>query len=150
MLKPLPGKSGRGYVATKFPPDPAFLAFEINRSVTEKATSIGDANMGDLVSTRPRKYGEDELTAARMLSNTLDSESPKHITDLIQALVTFEEYSVSRSVENWRDATIHSCIYAYTSQARWLMEKSLSAVLEARNDEFQEKLKVARCQHKGT
>ena len=137
----------KGYIATVFPPDPAFLAFEISRSVAEKATSIGDTNMGDLVSTRPRQYGEPELSAARMLSNTLDCECPKHITDLIHALANFEDYSVSCSVENWRDATIHSCIYAYTSQARWLMEKSLSAVLEERSDEYQDHLKVARRQH---
>lgn len=136
----------RGYVAARFPPDPAFLAFEISRSVAEKATSIGDINMGDLASPRPRVFSEEELSAARMLTNTLDCECPKHITELVRALEQFEEYSVSCSVDNWHDAAIHSCIFAYTSQARWLMERALSAVLEERDNEFQERLGGARAQ----
>ena len=31
---------------------------------------------------------------------------------------------------------MHACIYAYTGQARHLMEKAMEAVLEDREDEF--------------
>ena len=55
---------------------------------------------------------------------------------LIRALAHFEEYSASCSVENWQDAAVHACIYAYTGQARWLMEKALSAALEDRGEEL--------------
>lgn len=40
-------------------------------------------------------------------------------------------------MENWHDAAVHACIYAYTCQARWLMERALQAVLEERGEEFQ-------------
>ena len=46
------------------------------------------------------------------------------------SLWNFEEYSSQCSVENWNDAATHACVYAYTNQARWLMEKALRAVLE--------------------
>ena len=32
-------------------------------------------------------------------------------------------------MENWQDAAVHSCVYAYAGQARWLMEKALNVVI---------------------
>jgi len=126
----------REIATTAFPPDPAFLAYEISRSVAAKAVHLGESNLGELVATKPRQFGERELSAARSLKSTLECECPRHVTDLIRALAHFEEYSASCSVENWHDAAVHSCIYAYTGQARWLMEKALQAVLEERSEEF--------------
>lgn len=131
----------RGHATTSFPPDPAYLAFEITRSVAEKAVSAGEGNLGDLVSAKPREFSDTELSAARQLKSTLECECPRHISDLITALVNFEAYSSSCSVDNWHDAAVHSCIYAYTGQARHLMEKALQAVLEERGEEFQDILR---------
>jgi hypothetical protein len=134
----------RGYTATSFPPDPAFLAYEMSRSIAEKATGLGEANLGELMASRPRRFSEDELSAARSIQSGLNCECPRHITDLIRALVSFEEYSATCSVENWHDAAVHSCIYAYTGQARWLMEKALGAVLEEHAESFAEELRAQR------
>ena len=131
--------------AVEFPPDPAYLAFEISNCIAQKLTERGDADLGELVEAKPRQYNENELSAARQLTATLDCECPKHITDLIRALVNFEEYSSSCSVENWHDAAVHACIYTYTGQARWLMEKALSAVLEDRGEDYSAELgKISR------
>ncbi|MEJ2532713.1 MAG: MerR family transcriptional regulator [Halioglobus sp.] len=134
----------RGYTATSFPPDPAYLAYEMSRSIAEKATGLGEANLGELMASRPRRFSEDELSAARSIQSGLNCECPRHITDLIRALASFEEYSATCSVENWHDAAVHSCIYAYTGQARWLMEKALGAVLEEHADSFAEALRAQR------
>ena len=134
----------RGYTATSFPPDPAYLAYEMSRTSAEKATGLGEANLGELMASRPRRFSEDELSAARGIQSGLNCESPRHITDLIRALASFEEYSATCSVENWHDAAVHSCIYAYTGQARWLMEKALGAVLEEHADSFAEALRAQR------
>lgn len=127
----------RGYATTTFPPDPAYLAFEITRGIAEKNASVGEGNLGELISARPRQFSENELSAARQLKSVLDCECPRHISDLISALANFEAYSSSCSVDNWHDAAVHSCIYAYTGQARHLMEKALQAVLEERGEEFE-------------
>lgn len=127
----------RGHATTTFPPDPAYLAFEITRGIAEKNASVGEGNLGELMSARPRQFSETELSAARQLKSALDCECPRHISDLISALANFEAYSSSCSVENWHDAAVHSCIYAYTGQARHLMEKALQAVLEERGEEFE-------------
>lgn len=122
--------------AVQFPPDPAQLAFELSSCVAEQNTRQGSSDLGELMVTKPRQYSERELSAARTLKNTLDCECPRHITDLVRALAQFEEYSSSCSVDNWHDAAVHSSIYAYTGQARWLMEKALGAVLEERQEEL--------------
>lgn len=83
-----------------------------------------------LPSNQPRKFEEAELISAEKLSNLLNCECPPHVTDLIRRLSAFEEYSQNCEVENWKQASIHACIYAYTNQARYLMEKALQAVLD--------------------
>ena len=131
-----------GVVSMEFPPDSGKLAFEIARGVAESEVSIGESNLGDLMVAKPRQFGSAELSAAARLKSTLDCECPRHIAELITALANFEEYSASCSVDNWHDAAVHACIYAYTGQARHLMEKALHAVLEERGEEF--RVEVAR------
>ena len=97
----------------------------------------GEFDLGELVKPKPRSYGDDELLAASQLQRLLNCECPRHIVDLVQALVQFEQYSTECSVENWQDAAVHSSIYAYTNQARYLMEKALKAVIDERGSEFQ-------------
>lgn len=120
----------QGYTAASFPPDPAYLACHLTLSRAVKEASLGVENPGQLVQGKPRLFDERALSEARKVRSTLGCECPRHITDLVCALGTFEEYTASCPVENWRDASVHACIYAYTMQARWLMEKSLSLVLE--------------------
>jgi len=127
--------SQQGYTAASFPPDPAFLAAHLTLSIAVKEAGLGAANLSQLVQGKPRLFDERELSEARKVRSALDCECPRHITDLVRALGTFEEYSASCSAGNWRDASVHACIYAYTMQARWLMEKSLSLILEAHAEE---------------
>lgn len=123
-------------VTSTFPPESAFIAFELARLGAEKTARAGDANLGELMSAKPPQFNEMQLRAARNLTGALDCECPRHIADLIRSLSHFEEYSSTCSVENWHDAAVHACIYAYTSQARWLMEKALQAVLENHEEDY--------------
>ncbi|MCB1842869.1 MAG: MerR family transcriptional regulator [Halioglobus sp.] len=123
------------FTSADYPPDAAFLAFHLTRSSAEKAANAGSANLGDLVHGRPRLFNEQELSAARGIEDALACECPKHLTDLVRALATFEEYSAGCSVENWEDASVHACVFAYAGQARWLMEKALGLVVDSHSDE---------------
>lgn len=125
-----------GIATMAFPPDAGKLAFEIARNIAESEISAGENNLGDLMTAKPRQFGAVELAAAASLRSALDCECPKHISELITALTAFEEYSASCSVDNWHEASVHSCIYIYAGQARHLMEKALWAVLEERGEEF--------------
>ena len=125
-----------GIAAMAFPPDAGKLAFAIARNIAESEISLGESDLGELMTAKPRQFGAVELAAAASLESTLDCECPKHIAQLITALIAFEEYSASCSVDNWHEAAVHSCIYTYAGQARHLMEKALRTVLEERGEEF--------------
>jgi hypothetical protein len=125
----------QGYATAKFPPDPAFLALHLTLQATAQDTGLGAQNLGQLAAGKPRLFSEIELSEARQQRSALDCECPRHITDLVRALAAFEEYSASCSVENWQDASVHACVYVYTGQARWLMEKALGLVLDAPESE---------------
>jgi transposase-like protein len=120
----------RGYSAAEFPPDPAFLASHLSVSAAVKEAGQGLESLGDLVQGKPRLFEEKALSEARKLKKVLDCECPQHIVDLVRALADFEEYSTNCSAENWQDASLHACVYAYAGQARWLMEKALLLVTE--------------------
>jgi DNA-binding transcriptional MerR regulator len=125
----------RGYVSADYPPDPAFLAFHLTRSSAEKVAHAGSIDLGELIHGKPRLFTERELSAVRDIEGALECECPRHITDLVRSLATFEEYSASCSVENWEDASVHACVYAYAGQARWLMEKALQLVVDSHKDD---------------
>ena len=135
-----------GIAAMAFPPHAGKLAFAIARNIAESEVSAGESNFGELMTAKPRQFGAVELAAAASLESTFDCECPKHIAQLITALIAFEEYSASCSVDNWHEAAVHSCIYAYAGQARHLMEKALRTVLEERGEEFREALARQRAE----
>lgn len=131
-------------VTMEFPPEPGRLAFEIAHSAVKAEVDVGARDLGELVTAKERQFGGTELAAARRLKSSLECECPRHIADLIEALASFEEYSASCSVDNWKDAAVHACIYAYTGQARHLMEQAMQSVLEERQDEFRGAIRDVR------
>ncbi|MGI9314524.1 MAG: MerR family transcriptional regulator [Luminiphilus sp.] len=121
-----------GHSAFEYPIEPSRLAFEIGRSQVEKDTGEGLGNLSDLMPAKPRLFSDAALRAAAEEKIVLDCECPRHLSDLIRSLNEFEAYSSACSVDNWKDAAIHASIYAYTCQARHLMEKALQSALEGR------------------
>ena len=89
----------------------------------------GFTDAGDLAAPRARLFTDAEVARHQQLESVLACGCSKHLSEIIQSLANFEQYSSSCSVENWQDAATHTCVYAYTNQARWLMEKALQAVL---------------------
>ena len=121
-----------GHSAFQFPIEPSQLAFEIGRSQVEKDTAEGIGNLSELMPAKPRMFSDAALRAAAEEKIVLDCECPRHLSELIKSLNEFETYSSACSVDNWKDAAIHASIYAYTCQARHLMEKALQSALEGR------------------
>ncbi len=121
-----------GHSALQYPVEPSQLAFEMGRVQVEKETTEGIGNLSDLMPAKPRMFSDQELLLAAEEKIVLDCECPRHLSELIRSLNEFEAYSSACSVENWKDAAIHASIYAYTCQARHLMEKALQSALEGR------------------
>ena len=121
-----------GHSAFQYPIEPSQLAFEIGRSQVQKETAEGMGNLSELMPAKPRVFSDAALRAAAQEKIVLDCECPRHLSELIKTLNEFEAYSSACSVDNWKDAAIHASIYAYTCQARHLMEKALQSALEGR------------------
>ncbi|RLQ23075.1 MerR family transcriptional regulator [Seongchinamella sediminis] len=130
--------ASEGIATMEFPPDRAELAFHLTRSSAERATRDGINSLAELVASRPRLHSAGQLDKAATLTTGVACECPQHLASLIAQLAEFEAYSAECSVDNWHDAAVHSCIYAYTSQSRWLMEKALDLVLQSHEQEQEE------------
>lgn len=124
-----------GITHMSFPPERAELAFHLAQCSAGLAVNEGVTTLADLIKPRPRLVSEETLAVARTLETALACECPQHLADLVTRLAQFEDYSTRCSVDNWEDAAIHSCIYAYASQSRWLMEKALELVLQNHAEE---------------
>lgn len=117
-----------------FPPDPGALTCMFTQAAVLKTSREGITGLGDLVKSRPRLLTDEQVDAARQFKGGKACECPRHLTTLIDQLAAFETYSSQCTVEDWQDAAVQSCIFAYASQARWLMEKALDLVIQDRLD----------------
>ncbi|MEM0954698.1 MAG: MerR family transcriptional regulator [Pseudomonadota bacterium] len=119
-----------GISATKLPLDTETFASHMKRlqGTLEVERGVGDA--GELAKPRARMFKDSELLEHLKIDSALACGCTQHLAEIIKSLTAFEQYSSQCAVESWSDAATHTCVYAYTSQARWLMEKALKAVLE--------------------
>jgi hypothetical protein len=112
------------------PPNPGQLGIEINRAIIDLARNLGDTNAGELANAKPRQFSDRQLQQAWSIETSKASINTTQLSKLIQELSVFETLSSECPVDNWQDSAVNSCVYAYTNQARWLMEKAMQAVLE--------------------
>lgn len=117
-----------GALAGEFPPEPAQLAFYLSRCAAEKSADPGAGGLKALVQPKERLFTETELEAILNAPKDGECQCRAHIADILKALVAFEEYSANCAADDWRESAVHACVYAYTGQARWLMEKALSRI----------------------
>ena len=127
--------SGQGVALIKDNLDPESLDEAINKVVRLSSNlSVLDENNKkfdiSLPASQPRQFDEQALAEAETLASKLNCDCPSHLVDLIRRLNAFEEYSQTCGAENWKQAAVHACIYSYTSQARYTIEKALRAVLD--------------------
>jgi len=132
----------QGIRVGEFPPESSYLAFHFNRGTAQRDAQRGSNNLGELVDVQGRVFSDRDLSLARALQGKLACECPTHLADLVSALAQFEDYSAQCSVDNWQDASLHACVYAYAGQARWLMEKALSLVADAHQQTLDEEVQT--------
>lgn len=123
-----------GVSAAKQPLDTDTFATHMKRlqGTLDVERGVGDA--GELAVPRGRIFKDSDLLKHREVASPLACGCTQHLSEIIQSLAAFEQYSSQCAVESWSDAATHTCVYAYTSQARWLMEKALQAVLDEHAD----------------
>ncbi|MFT4822568.1 MAG: hypothetical protein ACJASY_002503 [Halioglobus sp.] len=112
------------------PPESAGLGAKINHYVTEFHRRLGDTNTGDLANAKPRQFSDVDLVRSQTKVNGNTIVIPEQLSKLIQELSQFEASTANGGIDTWQDAATQSCVYAYTNQARWLMERAMGAMLD--------------------
>ncbi|MGK0500979.1 MAG: DNA-binding transcriptional MerR regulator [Oceanicoccus sp.] len=83
-----------------------------------------------LPSSVPRFFDDEFLASIMQQESLATCKCPSHLSNLIRSINEFEEYSKQCEADNWKDASVHACIYAYSVQARSMLEKALLAALD--------------------
>ena len=84
-----------------------------------------------VAATGEPRFDSDALNQIAQAASSVKCECPRHLVDLIRAMLSFENYSDSCEKRNINDALLHSRLKALAGQARSLIEQGLSEVVVA-------------------
>lgn len=82
------------------------------------------------VKDKNRIYSVPELAKIASYASLVKCECPHQLVSLLYSLNSFEKYSLECENRNLEDAKLHRFLYEITGQARLLIEKALSKVVE--------------------
>ena len=73
----------------------------------------------------PRRFDEDMLVTITTASDRLSCECPRHLSDLLMMVGSFERYSVQCASRNPEDAELHALLARASGQARVILEDAM-------------------------
>jgi hypothetical protein len=79
----------------------------------------------------PPRFDEEALAAISAAGNRLSCECPRHLTDLLFMLGSFERYSAQCANRNPEDARLHKMLELAAGQARVVLEDALTTLAVA-------------------
>lgn len=119
---------GVGVIRAPISPE---LLFE---SIVKRTLSGSDTEKYGMQGEIPsHKYSRKQLERLANIPTAIDCECPHHLASLVRELTVFESYCQNCASKNAEDAILHNEIYKITAQARALMERGISVLLEAEN-----------------
>lgn len=74
------------------------------------------------------RYSREVLAKVAAISTTIACECPRHISEMIFALVNFEEYSANCEAKNSQDAVLHNYLRLTAATSRVAFETALEVV----------------------
>ena len=88
-------------------------------------------NSAELEVIPPRLFTAQQLAYCAGLESKLKCECPHHMSQMIETMVAFEQYSASCENLTSDDAALHNYLHVMTARARHMMETALTTLLEA-------------------
>lgn len=79
-------------------------------------------------SVASRRFDDDALAAMTAAANRLSCECPRHLSDLLMMLFSFERYSAQCANRNPEDARLHAQLELAAGQARVVLEGALETL----------------------
>lgn len=78
-----------------------------------------------------RIFSHEQLAFCANIESKLQCECPHHMSQMIETMVAFEQYSASCENMTIADAAVHGYLHVMTARARHTMEQALETLLEA-------------------
>jgi hypothetical protein len=115
----------QGYLVARVPADLGELALLCRSALAGQRLPAQEAAPASVA--RPR-FDEEALAAISASGNRLSCECPRHLTDLLLMVGSFERYSARCAHRNPDDARLHSQLELAAGQARVVLEGALTAL----------------------
>lgn len=80
--------------------------------------------------TPRRRFDAARLARLMEITSSVKCECPNHLAKIVEALVSFEDYSRACESQSRDDALVHAMLARETGRAREVMEAALVALLE--------------------
>jgi DNA-binding transcriptional MerR regulator len=96
-------------------------------------------NSAELEVIPPRLFTSQQLAYCAGIESKLKCECPHHMSQMIETMVAFEQYSASCENLTADDAALHNYLHVMTAKARHMMETALTTLLEAEDIDVTER-----------
>ena len=77
----------------------------------------------------PRRFNAARLARLMEITSAVKCECPNHVSKIVEALASFEDYSRGCENANQADKEMHALLARETTRARVVMESALEALL---------------------
>ena len=73
----------------------------------------------------PRRFDDQALAAITAAGNRLSCECPRHLSDILMMVGSFERYSAQCAARNQEDARLHRELELASGRARMVLETAM-------------------------
>lgn len=94
------------------------------------APSAASGSDADAAAVPPRRFSDEALAQLAEMPTTVACECPRHLSEIVQQLASFEHYSAECLSRSPADAALHRHLSALSGTARALFEQALDRVMK--------------------
>lgn len=123
----------QGCLVARSPSDMAEIVLLCEAAVTAMATSVSRAQTMRLMPGAPaaRRFDDEALNLIATVSNSVHCECPRHLSEILLMLNSFERYSEQCASRTVADARLHEQLNHAAGSARVLLEAALERLARA-------------------
>ncbi|MFC5459745.1 MerR family transcriptional regulator [Massilia niabensis] len=118
----------QGCLVTRVPADLGELALLCRAALAGQGVASPQGRTAPATAVAPPRFDDDALAAMTAASNRLSCECPRHLSDLLMMLFSFERYSAQCANRNPEDARLHAQLELAAGQARMVLEEAMEAL----------------------
>jgi hypothetical protein len=119
-------------LVARVPPDLGELALLCRAAMAgQRLPAPAPASQAAMPSVTPPRFDEEALAAMTAASARVSCECPRHLSDLLMMLFSFERYSANCASRTPEDALLHKQLELAAGQARLVLEGAMEALAVA-------------------